>query len=156
MIEFELVANSFPNNGQDVSGLAETAGFALGFGEVSSEINNTARSARGFPYFWPVDRGRRGFGPINAQALKITLPGGQVIFRKYVGPSQPRYITARMLTSLTGNMQAAAQSAEGGNFHAWLVSFLNGIADAEAQALYSLTPSVSGKLASSYRVGRAQ
>jgi hypothetical protein len=156
MIEFELVANSFPNSGQDLSGLAETAGGALGFGTVSSEINNIARSPRGFSYFWPVDRGRRGFGPINAQALKITLPGGQVIFRKYVGPSQPRYITARMLTSLTANLQASAQAAQGGDLHAWLVSFLNGIADNEARALYSLTPVVSGKLASSYQVGRAQ
>ena len=155
MIEFELVANSFAAT-PDFSALSETAGGALGFGQVSSEIDNTARSPRGFPYFWPVDRGRRGFGPINAQALKITLPGGQVIFRKYVGPSQPRYITQRMLATLTANMQAAAQGAQGDSLHSWLVSFLNGIADTEAQALYSLTPTVTGKLASSYTVGRAQ
>ena len=46
-------------------------------GELQTDIFSDARSATGFPYFYPVDLGR---GPVvakNAKALRFTLPDGR-------------------------------------------------------------------------------
>ena len=154
MIEFSIVATSFPGN-HDVSGLSETAGGALGFGSITSAIHSAAKSPAGFPYFWPVDLGRREVRPIRAKALRITLPGGQVIFRKYAGPAAPRFITRQALTSLGSSIESAAQSARGSDLHSWLKSFLNGIADLESVAFRLATPNVTGRLAQGYQVEHA-
>lgn len=155
MLKLNLVSKSFDPSGQ-LEQLSETVGGALGFGILKSEIISTARSPIGFDYFWAVDRGRRAIRPIRAKALKIPIGGGKFIFRKYAGPSAPRYITQRAVSTLNLSATAAAQTAQGTNMVAWLKSFVNNLADFQASAFKSVTPNRSGRLASGYQVRKAQ
>lgn len=156
MLKLNLVSKSFDPSGQ-LEQLSETAGGALNFGVLTSAIISTARSPIGFDYFWAVDRGRRAIRPIRASALKIPIGGGKFIFRKYVGPSAPRYITQRGLSSLGLSATAAAQIARGANIIVWLKSFLNNLVDFQASAFKSVTPNgSSGRLASGYQVRKVQ
>lgn len=53
-------------------------------------ITNNARSAAGFVYAWTLEHGR---GPVfakRAKALRFEI-GGQVLFRKSVGPAKAQY-----------------------------------------------------------------
>jgi hypothetical protein len=152
MFNIDLVGALTENPDPSNSELSETVGGALGFGTIDAAIQTGARSPSGFPYFWSVDRGRRGFGPRSAQALRFEI-GGKFVFAKRVGPSQPRYITQKAISALNQNIQAAAAIAAGNDLHAWLASFLNNLADLEALALRANTPTgLTGKLASTYTV----
>lgn len=154
MLTLNLVSKSFDPSGQ-LEQLSETAGGALGFGILNSSIISTARSPIGFDYFWAVDRGRRAIRPIRASALKIPIGGGKFIFRKYAGPSAPRYITQRALSALNLSVGSAAQAATGKTMVTWLKSFLNGLADSQAQAFRQATPgNGTGRLAGGYKVKR--
>jgi hypothetical protein len=155
VITIELVPTFQAAGGRDLSQLSETAGGALGFGTVETSITSEARSPKGFAYFWAVDRGRRGFSAQPGKVLRFEI-GGQVFYRKSVGPSQPRNITQKALAALDQNMRTAAQAARGGDLHAWLASFLNGLVDFEAISFQQNTPNVTGKLASKYEVHKAQ
>lgn len=64
---------------------------------VSGRVSwDKARSAKGFPYAASVDRGRRGFGPIRAKALRFEVDG-RVLFRMRVGPAPAQNFTGRGL-----------------------------------------------------------
>ncbi len=123
-------------------------------GALESAVFSGARSPAGFDYFWAVDRGRREVRPINARALRIVLPGGQVIFRKFARPSRPRFVTQRALANFPAMFRAATSTAKGETFSAWIRSFLDNVADFAAEAFRRSTPRVSGRLAQGYRVKR--
>jgi hypothetical protein len=125
----------------------------LEFGELETSIFNDARSAEpySFPYFFPVDLGRKGFSAKNAKALRFEV-GGRVIFRKSVGPSMPRNIRLNSFAQFYGScINAAASVGDQPTVRAWLAAFLTKVAWYHAQTLADLTPKVSGKLAQSYR-----
>lgn len=123
--------------------------------ELQTDIFADARSATGYPYFYPVDLGRGPVRPVNAKALKITLPNGQVIFRKSAGPAAPRNIRLESFAQVDGSAINAATIARGNNLRGWLVSFLNAVALFYKDVLADHSP-VSplpggGKLKKSYR-----
>ena len=155
MLTLNLVSKSFDPSGQ-LEQLSETVGGATNFGVLNSAIISTARSPIGFDYFWAVDRGRRAIRPIRAKALKIPIGGGKFIFRKYAGPSAPRYITQRAISVLGLSAASAAQSAQGNGMTSWLKSFLNNLADSQVAAFRSATPTTgTGRLVGGYQVRKA-
>jgi hypothetical protein len=121
---------------------------------LETSIFNDARSATGFPYFYPVDLGRGPVFPKNAKALKIPMAGapGGFIFRRSAGPAAPRNIRQQALGQLEGSAINAAITAGGATPRGWFASFLNGMARFYSQVLADVTPrGPSGKLGSSYR-----
>lgn len=69
-----------------------------------------AVSPEGFHYAAAVDRGRRGFGPVNAKALRFEI-GGEVIFTKWVGPAPAQDFTGRGAKAAEPKMMAEVNAA---------------------------------------------
>lgn len=124
-----------------------------GVESLETSIFNDARSATGYPYFYPVDLGRGPVKPINAKALRIPIGGGQFIFRRSAGPAAPRNIRQQALVQLEGSAINAAIVAGGATPRGWFASFLNGMARFYSQVLADVTPgsAYTGKLRNSYR-----
>lgn len=125
-----------------------------GVESLETSIFNDARSATGYPYFYPVDLGRGPVKPIHAKALRIPIMGGDggYIFRRSAGPAAPRNIRQKALVQLEGSAINAAIVAGGATPRGWFASFLNGMARFYSQVLAEVTPrGPSGKLGQSYR-----
>ena len=67
---------------------------------IVSESDFLARSERGFPYPVAIEFGRRGFGPVQAKALRFEV-GGKVVFTQRVGPAPAQHFHTRGLTQAT-------------------------------------------------------
>lgn len=120
-------------------------------GRLETDIFNDARSSNGYPYFWPVDLGR---GPVvakNAKALRFVTPGGQVLFRKSVGPAAPRDIRKTAISQMESSAINASITAGGRDIRQWLAVFLTKMGYFYSQVLADATPRRTGKLASRYR-----
>jgi hypothetical protein len=79
--------------------------------DITTEVNwDAARSKDGFAYATSVDRGRRGFGPINAKVLRFEV-GGDVVFAKSVGPAPAQDFTGRGAKAAQPKMLAEINAA---------------------------------------------
>ena len=119
---------------------------------VRAVIYNDARSALHFPYFWSVNDGRKGFGPIHAQSL-MWVENGQKVFRKYVGPASAQHVREKAVDEAMPTLVMLASRYM--PTRTGLVEFVNRAAIQIRLSLVRLTPRRAGRLANSYRIESA-
>lgn len=135
---------------------------------VYAKIYSDATGLNGFPYFWAVEKGRRGMEAPTQAGFKslrwIGAPGtisafsserfANSVFAKKVGPTLPQDIRRKVLLESMPAIQAL-QGSYNVNRPS-LVELVNKVAVILTESLARNTPRRTGALASSYRIEPAE